>query len=171
VLGASLLLVGSCGAAELNDDFANNLLYHPRRPKSKTHHVVPSILSLFGEPVTKQFLSQSTGWSDVIILAMAPLGIVTIVESAIRVGGPSWLKAAIGRARENLAVAEVDLMSSTSTEVCELWNGHEIVRSLGSAPVRECICISPAVASDAQKEPEDGMAQDEIVKAYYEDID
>lgn len=104
---------------------------------------------------------------------MAPLGIVTIVVSAIRVGGPSWLKAAIGRARENLAVAEVDLMSSTSTEVCELWNGHEIVRSLGSAPVREFICFSPAVAGDAQKESEDGMTQDqdETVKAYYANID
>lgn len=102
---------------------------------------------------------------------MAPLGIVTIVVSAIRVGGPSWLKAAIGRARENLAVAEVDLMSSTSTEVCELWNGHEIVRSLGSAPVREFICISPAVAGQTHKESDDGMAQNEIVKAYYENMD
>lgn len=102
--------------------------------------------------MTKQFLSQSTGWSDVIILAMAPLGIVTIVVSAIRVGGPSWLKAAIGRARENLAVAEVDLMSSTSSEVCELWNGHEIVRCMGSAaPVREFVCIS-----GGQKAGEDG---------------
>jgi hypothetical protein len=88
-----------------------------------------------------QYMSQATGWADSFILAMAPLGILTIIVSAIRVGGPSWLKAIIGRARENLAAAEVELMSSTSEDVCELWNGSEIVRSLGSPPVREFILL------------------------------
>ncbi|KFG86493.1 hypothetical protein MANI_109817 [Metarhizium anisopliae] len=91
-----------------------------------------------------QFLSQSTGWADSIILAMAPLGIITIIASAIRVGGPSWLKAIIGRARENLAVAEAELMSSTSHEVCELWNGREVVRCMGSPSTAEFICLRPA---------------------------
>lgn len=89
-----------------------------------------------------QFLSQATGWADCIILAMAPLGIVTIIISAIRVGGPSWLKAIIGRARENLVSAELELMSSTSQEACELWNGKTVVRCQGSAPVWEFICVS-----------------------------
>jgi hypothetical protein len=89
------------------------------------------------------------GWSDNIILAMAPLGIVTIIVSAIRVGGPQWLKAIIGRARENLAVAEIELMSSTSTEVCELWNGHAIVRSTGDAPIQEFICLLPLKPSSS----------------------
>ncbi|KAK4183902.1 hypothetical protein QBC35DRAFT_517924 [Podospora australis] len=79
------------------------------------------ILALFGEKVTMQFMSQATGWADSFILAMAPLGIITIIVGAIRLGGPSWLKAIIGRARENLAVAETELMSSTSKEVYELW--------------------------------------------------
>lgn len=91
-----------------------------------------------------QFMSQSMGWADNIILAMAPLGIITAIVSAIRVGGPPWLKAIIGRARENLAVAEVDLMSSTSNEVCELWNGREVVRCMGSAPIAQFICLLPA---------------------------
>ncbi|KAG5815696.1 hypothetical protein H9Q74_003370 [Fusarium xylarioides] len=80
---------------------------------------------------------------------MAPLGILTIIVSAIRVGGPSWLKAIIGGARENLAAAEVELMSSTSVDVCELWNGSEIVRSLGSPPVREFILLLPKDRKDA----------------------
>ncbi|KAF9761301.1 hypothetical protein IL306_003869, partial [Fusarium sp. DS 682] len=101
------------------------------------------LIALFGERVTMQFMSQATGWADSFILAMAPLGILTIIVSAIRVGGPSWLKAIIGRARENLAAAEVELMSSTSEDVCELWNGSEIVRSLGSPPVREFIFLLP----------------------------
>lgn len=100
-----------------------------------------SLLALFGERVTMQFMSQSMGWADDIILAMAPLGIITAIVAAIRVGGPSWLKAVIGRARENLAVSEAELMSSTSKEVCELWNGQEVVRCMGLAPVVEFICL------------------------------
>jgi hypothetical protein len=92
-------------------------------------------------------MSQSMGWADNIIFAMAPLGIVTAIVGAIRVGGPTWLKAIIGRARENRAVAEAELMSSTSNEVCELWNGHQVVRIMGSAPIREFICLLPCKAN------------------------
>ncbi|KAF4456663.1 ankyrin repeat protein [Fusarium austroafricanum] len=128
----AILMAPGCAAAEFSDDFANNLFTD-----------LAPLIALFGERVTMQFLSQATGWADSFTLAMAPLGIITIIISAIRVGGPSWLKAIIGRARENLAAAEVELMSSTSEEVCELWNGSEIVRSLGSPPVREFICLVP----------------------------
>jgi len=58
------------------------------------------------------------GWIDTIIFAIAPLGIITAIVGAIRVGGPGWLKSIIGRARENRTMAEVELMSSTSREVC-----------------------------------------------------
>lgn len=102
------------------------------------------ILSLFGEQVAKQFMSQSMGWVDSVIFAMAPLGIITAIVGAIRVGGPGWLKTIIGRARENHAVAEVELMSSTSHEVCEMWNGQNIVRIMGAPKIRELIYINPA---------------------------
>lgn len=94
------------------------------------------------------------GWADNIILAMAPLGIITAIVGAIRVGAPSWLKAVIGRARENLAVAEAELMSSTSQEVCELWNGQEVVRCMGSPSVTEFICLLPATGKNSQRNPE-----------------
>ncbi|KAH9240592.1 hypothetical protein K456DRAFT_1824540 [Colletotrichum gloeosporioides 23] len=90
-----------------------------------------------------QFMSQSLGWADCIALAMAPLGIITIIVSAIRVGGPMRLKAIIGRAKENTSVAEMELMSSTSREVCELYNGESIVRCQGLAPVWEYMCLVP----------------------------
>lgn len=99
------------------------------------------LLALFGERVTTQFMSQALGWADNIIIAMVPLGIVTIIVSAIRVGGPVWLKAIVGRAMENRAAAEVELMSSTSYEVSELWNGQKIVRVAGQAPIVEFICL------------------------------
>jgi hypothetical protein len=88
-----------------------------------------------------QFMSQALGFSDCVLLAVAPLGIVTLIVSAIRVGGPTWLKAIIGRARENLSVAELELMSSTSEEACELWNGRNIIRCQGSADIWQFICL------------------------------
>ena len=68
------------------DDFINNL----------GSDLAP-LLTLFGEQVTKQFLTMSLGWADNILLAVGPLGIITIIVSAIRVGNVSILKALIGR--------------------------------------------------------------------------
>ncbi|KAF1729542.1 Serine/threonine-protein phosphatase 6 regulatory ankyrin repeat subunit B [Beauveria bassiana] len=117
-------------AADSGNDFVNNLFTD-----------LAPLLALFGERVTQQFMSQSTGWADHILLSMAPLGIVTAIVAAIRVGGPPWLKAIIGRARENFAVVESELLSSTSNEVCEVWNGREIVRIMGKPPIAEFICL------------------------------
>lgn len=68
------------------DNFSNNLL----------NDLAP-LLTLFGEQVTKQFLTLSMGWADNILIAMGPLGIITVVVSAIRVGGVKQLKAIVGR--------------------------------------------------------------------------
>ncbi|KAF8854325.1 hypothetical protein BDZ45DRAFT_555429, partial [Acephala macrosclerotiorum] len=87
-----------------------------------------------------QFLSHSTSWVENLIFALLPIGILTTVVSAIRVGGSRWLKAVIGRAREPEAVAELELMSSTSPDICELWNGHGIVRVAGAPSILELIC-------------------------------
>ncbi|ERF75710.1 hypothetical protein EPUS_01540 [Endocarpon pusillum Z07020] len=86
------------------------------------------LLTLFGEQATKQFLSMSMGWADNILLAMGPIGIITIAVSAIRIGGLRLLKAVIGRSRDSRASAEQEFLSSTSEEVCELWSGREVVR-------------------------------------------
>ncbi|PTD10219.1 putative uncharacterized transporter, partial [Fusarium culmorum] len=117
-----LLLLPASVGADSGDDFSNNLFSD-----------LAPLLALFGERVTMQFLSQSMGWSDCIILSMAPLGIITTIVSAIRVGGPTWLKALIGRSRENTSAVEMELMSSTSHETCELWNGSDV----------EFICLIP----------------------------
>lgn len=117
-------------AAVGGEDFSNNLFSD-----------LAPILALFGEQVAKQFMSQSMGWADNIIFAMAPLGIITAIVGAIRVSGPNWLKAVIGRARESKGAAEVELMSSTSNDVCELWNGQSIVRMMGSPPILEIIYL------------------------------
>lgn len=88
------------------------------------------------------------GLTDNIVFAMAPLGIITAIIGAIRVAGPGWLKTIIGRARENRAMAEVELMSSTSHEVCELWNGQNVVRIMGAPDIRQLIYFSPGEATN-----------------------
>ena len=88
---------------------------------------------------------------------MASLGIITAIVAAIRVSGPSWLKAAFGGARENLAVSEAKRMSSTSKEVCEVWNDQDVVRCMGLAPVAELICLhryTDNAISDTKAGPE-----------------
>ncbi|WQF87613.1 Putative ankyrin repeat-containing domain superfamily [Colletotrichum destructivum] len=136
-----MALLASAQAAGGLDDFSNNLFSD-----------LAPLLALFGERVTMQFMSQSLGWADCIALAMAPLGVITIIVSAIRVGGPMRLKAIIGRAKENTSVAEMELMSSTSREVCEMYNGESIVRCQGSAPVWEYICLVPQSTKAADSE-------------------
>ncbi|KAJ4366109.1 hypothetical protein N0V83_007744 [Neocucurbitaria cava] len=103
------------------ESFSNNLLSD-----------LAPLLTLFGEQVTKQFLSLSMGWADNILIALGPLGIMTILVSTIRVSGNKRLKALLGRARESRMTAEAELLSSTSDEVCEMWNGHEIIRTFGA---------------------------------------
>lgn len=102
-----------------------------------------------------QYMSQTISWEDCLVLAIAPLGIVTIIVSAIRVGGPKVMKTVVGRARENMSVVEMELMSSTSREICEMYNGKGIVRCQGSAPVLEFICLWPRNFDPKDHEPSD----------------
>ncbi|KAK2002120.1 hypothetical protein LX36DRAFT_652618 [Colletotrichum falcatum] len=125
-----VLLAHAAGTAGADawDDFANNLATD-----------LAPILALFGEQVTKQFLSESTTMWDNFIFAMAPLGVITAVVSAIRVcSGPS-LRAFIGRAQEGGGVAEAELCSSTSRDVCELYHNGAIVRVFGRPKILEII--------------------------------
>lgn len=97
------------------------------------------VVELFGEQAAKQFMSQSMGWSDHIIFSMAPLGVIAAVVGAIRVAGPKWLKAFVGRAQEDRAAAECELMSSTSHEVSEMWNGQTLIRTMGMPPLQDIV--------------------------------
>lgn len=123
-------LASPARAEDAGDEYANNLFSD-----------LAPLIALFGEQFARQFMSESMSWLDNIIFAMAPLGIITAIVGAIRVGGPSWLKAIVGRARENIAAAEIELMSSTSHEVGELWNGQAIVRTVGTPEVAQILFL------------------------------
>ncbi|KAK8218325.1 hypothetical protein IWZ01DRAFT_563559 [Phyllosticta capitalensis] len=110
------------------DDFSNNLATD-----------LTPLIALFGEQPTKQFLSESTTLTDLIIFSMAPIGVVTAVVSAVRAGGTSSLRAFIGRAQEGGAAVEVELSCSTSRDVCELYNSSGISRVFGRPKILEVV--------------------------------
>ncbi|KAJ4401067.1 hypothetical protein N0V91_008208 [Didymella pomorum] len=100
---------------------------------------IAPLLALFGDQFARQFTSESLTWVDHLILAMVPLGILTVITGAIRVQGPRIAKSFIGRGRENRALAEIELMSSTSGEVCELFNGKSIIRVMGKPQIAQIL--------------------------------
>lgn len=106
------------------------------------------ILSLFGLEASKQYLSQSIGWIDDILFAMAPLGVLTIMVGAIRVAGYDWMRNLIGKAREPSGVSEAEYLSSTSEDVFEVWDKKGVVRKVGNEKIRQILYDSSPGAQD-----------------------
>ncbi|KAF7554857.1 hypothetical protein G7Z17_g2616 [Cylindrodendrum hubeiense] len=123
---------GSSNETGFWQDFTNNLATD-----------LAPIIALFGEQTTKQFLSESTTFLDTIVFAVGPLGILTAVISCIRVAGSPFLKSFVGRAREPQGVAEIELCSSTSESVSELWSNGGICRVFGRPKILEFIYREP----------------------------
>lgn len=110
------------------------------------------LLALFGERVTIQYLSESLTRIDNFIFALAPLGIITAVVSAIRVAGGPKLRSLVGRAKESRGVVEAELMSSTSSDVCELWNDQGVVRVIGRPVILQLVYVPSKNPSDSSAE-------------------
>ncbi|WAO95424.1 B30.2/SPRY domain-containing protein [Fusarium falciforme] len=134
-----LLLIRGVAAAEDSSEFTLNLFTD-----------IAPILALFGEQFAQQYLSQSFTWRDHLIFACVPLGIIAALSGAIRTRGPRLARSFIGRARESLATVEIDLMSSVSHEVCEMFNGSGIVRTMGRSTLAQII-ILPDVYDAVQR--------------------
>ncbi len=79
------------------NDFSNNIFTD-----------LAPLLTLFGDQMTKQFLSMSMGWADNLLIAFCPIGILTVMVSAIRIGGGSRLKTLIGRYKSKVYAARAD---------------------------------------------------------------
>ncbi|PON24118.1 hypothetical protein TGAM01_v207129 [Trichoderma gamsii] len=144
------------------DDFSNNLATD-----------LAPFLALFGEQTTKQYLSESITLLDYYIFSIAPIGILTAVISAIRVCGSPSLRAFIGRAQEGGGDAEAELCSSTSRDVCELYNNGGIARVFGRPKILEVV-YDPSKSADetagiypcrefVRKRPDEWTRQDKSV--------
>ncbi|PLB38401.1 ankyrin repeat domain-containing protein [Aspergillus candidus] len=112
------------------------------------------LITLFGERLTKQFLSESTSLLDNLIFAFSPLGILTAVVSVIRVCGNSTLRAFIGRAQEGPGEAEHELLSCVSETTAELFNNGGISRVFGRPQILEVVVwneIDPTTKETVRK--------------------
>lgn len=133
--------------ADKLSDFTNNLATD-----------LGPLLALFGESMTKQYLSESTSALDFLIFALAPIGTVTTVVAAIRVGGSSSLRALIGRSQEGDGIVEAELCTSTSRDVCELFNRGGIARVLGRPSILELV-YDPRFDGALGREPIDAQKE------------
>ncbi|KAL9094734.1 MAG: hypothetical protein Q9165_003004 [Trypethelium subeluteriae] len=79
---------------------------------------------------------------------MAPIGILTAIVSAIRVCGSPSLRALVGRAQEGGAAAEAELCSSTSRDVCGLFNNGGIARVLGNPKILEAVHVPDEICGE-----------------------
>lgn len=139
---AIILVVPLVAAGDDLSDFSNNLAQD-----------LGPLLALFGESITRQYLSESTTFLDYLIFALCPIGIITAIVSAIRVCGHPSLRAFIGRSQEGSGVVEAELCTSTSRDVCELFNQGGITRVLGRPNVLELVCVQDKSA-DPDPDPD-----------------
>lgn len=132
------LLVAPASAQDLKD-FSNDLASD-----------LGPLLTLFGEGITIQFLSESLSSIDCLIFALTPIGLITAVVSLIRVRGQPSLRAVIGRAQEAEAIAEAELCTSTSEDVCEVFSKGGIMRAFGKSDILEIVRLpKPALGTDS----------------------
>ncbi|KAF4808254.1 hypothetical protein CGCSCA5_v012534 [Colletotrichum siamense] len=89
--------------------------------------------------MTKQYISESTTYYDYFIFGMGPIGVITTIVSTIRLCGPASLRAFIGRSQEGNSAIEAELCTSTSRDVCEVFNNGGITRVLGRPKLLELI--------------------------------
>jgi hypothetical protein len=120
------------------------------------------LITLFGERLTKQFLSESISFLDNIIFALSPLGVLTAVVSVIRICGSSSLRAFIGRAQEGPAEAESELLSCVSESTAELFNEGGISRVFGRPKIVEIVMWEEENLQDGKKTIEIGTLRDAL---------
>jgi hypothetical protein len=68
---------------------------------------------------------------------LAPLGVPTAIIAVIRTSQMQFLKRMVGLAEDKVSDVEKDLMSSTSDEVSEIWDGEKVIRVIRPSTVSE----------------------------------
>ncbi|KAI2735236.1 hypothetical protein DTO013E5_1821 [Penicillium roqueforti] len=133
------------------DDFTNNLATD-----------LAPLITLFGERLTKQFLSESISTLDNVIFALSPLGVLTAVVSVIRVCGSSSLRAFVGRAQEGPAEAESELLPCVSESTAEVFNDGGITRVFGRPKIVEIVAWEDVDKTTGEKETKIGTLRDAL---------
>ncbi|OGE54463.1 hypothetical protein PENARI_c006G11938 [Penicillium arizonense] len=140
-------------AADNWDDFTNNLATD-----------LAPLITLFGERLTKQFLSESISILDNVIFALSPLGVLTAVVSVIRICGSSSLRAFVGRAQEGPAEAECELLPCVSESTSELFNDGGITRVFGRPKIVEIVVWEDGDPKLGEKKMKVGTLKEALVE-------
>lgn len=138
------LLAATASAQDLKD-FSNDLASD-----------LGPLLTLFGERITIQFFSECLSPVDCLIFALAPIGLITAVVSVIRVRGSPTLRTVIGRLQEAEAVAEAELCTSTSDDVCEVFSTGGITRAFGKSDILEAVRLPKPASESGSAQANDG---------------
>lgn len=117
---------------------------------------------MFGERLTKQFLSESISLLDNFIFALSPLGVLTAVVSVIRICGSSSLRAFVGRAQEGPAEAESELLPCVSESTAELFNDGGITRVFGRPQIVEIVAWEHEDSRTGEKSRKIGTLKDAL---------
>ncbi|KAJ5111313.1 hypothetical protein N7532_001848 [Penicillium argentinense] len=157
-----LFLVPFVRAGDDWEDFTNNLATDLLTMPNLRHYSQAPLIVLFGERLTKQFLSESIHIVDNLIFALSPLGVLTTVVSLIRVRGSSSLKAFVGRAQEGPAEAESELLPCVSQSTAELFNDGGISRVFGRPKIIEIIAWEDEDPKTFEKSMKIGTLRDAI---------
>lgn len=120
------------------------------------------LITLFGERLTKQFLSESISTLDNVIFALSPLGVLTSVVSVIRICGSSSLRAFVGRAQEGPAEAESELLPCVSESTAELFNDGGITRVFGRPKIVEIVAWEDVDPRTGEKGTKIGTLKDAL---------
>jgi hypothetical protein len=72
---------------------------------------VAPLMTLVGERNAKEYMRTASSWCQLLTLATAPLGVLSIMVSAIRLSGPGFLRRLVGRDSERRSEALVELTS------------------------------------------------------------
>jgi hypothetical protein len=116
------------------------------------------LILLVGERATKQLLRAVRGLPDAFSLAAAPLGLLSIVTSLIRLCGYQRLKAIIGYELEARALAAVDMTRVNCGGVhAEVIDGY-VSRSTTARPASQAIGVS-LLRSKVQQGKSEALAQ------------
>jgi hypothetical protein len=70
---------------------------------------VAPLMALVGERNAKEFMRTISTWHQLLLLSCAPLGILAILVSSIRLSGPGFLKRLVGRDSERRSEALVEV--------------------------------------------------------------
>jgi hypothetical protein len=84
-------------------------------------------------------MSELVSTLDDFIFALVPLGVLTAVVSVIRVCGNSTLRAIIGRAQEDPASSEREILSCVSDSTAEIFTQSGVARITGNPRILEIV--------------------------------